>query len=286
MNRLAISFSGGRSSAVMSHLCYEKYKNTHDIVATFANTGCEHEETLRFVSSCDRHIFDNQLVWIEAVFHEHGKGPTAKVVDYETASRDGSPFWASIKKHGVFCRTHPQCTSRLKEEPMISYRRSIGWESGSYDVAIGIRADEADRISPNRKKKRFIYPLVNEGWGKRDVNRFMSQFDWDLNLPSDAFGNCVWCWKKSRRKLLTVAKADPSVFDFPGEMERRHGAEKPDENGNPRVFFRNYQSAQDLLRDSILEDFQPYEDEKFDDPRLFDDWWDTGQGCGDSCEIE
>ena len=48
--RLAISFSGGRSSAVMAKLCIDRYRDTHDILVAFVNTGQEMEDTLRFVS--------------------------------------------------------------------------------------------------------------------------------------------------------------------------------------------------------------------------------------------
>ena len=82
--RLACSFSGGRSSAVMLWLCLKLYGDTHDILITFANTGSEAEETLRFVHAVDQHFADGKVVWIEAEFHEAGRGPTAKVVTYET----------------------------------------------------------------------------------------------------------------------------------------------------------------------------------------------------------
>ncbi len=284
--RLAISFSGGRSSAVMLKLCLDKYSETHDILITFANTGSEAEETLRFVDAVDQHFADGKVVWIEAEFHGAGRGPTAKVVTHETASRNHEPFEEAVKKHGVFCKTHPQCTSRLKEEPMIAYRRSHGWEAGSYDTAIGIRADEVDRCSSKAKEKRFVYPLVDAGYRKRDVNLFMRQYEWDLKLPSDAYGNCVWCWKKSLRKLMTVAKENPEAFDFPGQMERKYGMHS---NGQqqvePRVFFREGRSAQDILKLAQTENFQPYVDDKFDQQELFDSVLDVGSGCGESCEI-
>lgn len=261
--RLAISFSGGRSSAVMLHRCLERYDRTHDISITFANTGCEHEETLRFVDAVDRHFADGRVVWIEAEFHEHGTGPTAKVVNYETASRNGEPFEAAIAKHGIFCKSHPNCAGRLKVEPLASFWRSIGWGKDTYDVAIGIRADEADRRSSSAKENRFIYPLISEGWTKDSVNRFMSQFDWDLKLPSDAYGNCVWCWKKSKRKLYTLAVDSPEVFDFPARMEREYS-----ESG--RVFFRENTSTKELLQDAITATFRKYSDADQSQLRLFD----------------
>jgi hypothetical protein len=267
--------------------CIEKYASTHELLVTFANTGCEHEETLRFVDAVDEHFADGKVIWIEAVVNGEREGITSKVVDYKTASRDGEPMRAAIAKHGVFCPTHPQCTSRLKTEPMLDFRRQYGWMPGTYDTAIGIRADECDRMSAKRKENRFVYPLVSEGWRKRDVNEFMAQFEWDLKLPSDAFGNCVWCWKKSLRKLMTVAKQTPDVFDFPGEMERKYGMvhkgdQQPEE---PRVFFRGSLSAQDIVKMAFTEDFEPWEDKKFTQLELFNQVLDVGGGCGDSCEI-
>lgn len=286
--RLAISFSGGRSSAAMLHLCLERYADTHDILITFANTGCEHEETLKFVDAVDRNICQpkgHKVVWIEAVIHGPGKGPTAKVVDFEAAARNGEPFEAAIAKHGVFCQTHPQCTSRLKTEPMLWWRQHQGWRPGTYDTAIGIRYDERIRMSRHAERDRFAYPLVDAKWTKRDVNLFLRQFEWDLKLPSDAYGNCVWCWKKSRRKLMTVAKEDPIVFDFPGRMERKYGNIRgSEEQGENRVFFRGRSSAQDIVREAFTTDFEPFEDTAFE-RELFDDYLDSGTACNESCEI-
>ena len=284
--RLAISFSGGRSSAVMLWLCLQKYRDTHDILITFANTGCEHEETLRFVDAVDRNFADGKVVWIEAVIGPEGVGVRAKVVNYETAARNGQPFEAAIQKHGVFNYAHRQCTSRLKEEPMLAYRRHFGWKPGTYDTAIGIRADELDRRSAKTQEKRFVYPLIDEGYTKRDVNRFMSQFDWDLKLPGEHYGNCVWCWKKSLRKLATVAKHTPEVFDFPALMEERYGhIQKGGVQQHRRTFFREHRSAKDIVQIGQSGKFREYKDAEYIQPGLFDDQWDIGGGCGDSCEI-
>jgi hypothetical protein len=287
VNRLAISFSGGRSSAVMLWLCLQKYRDTHDILITFANTGCEHEETLRFVDAVDRNFADGKVVWIEAIIGQEGVGVRAKVVSYETAARNGEPFEAFIAKHGVPGPSHPQCNSRLKAEPMLDYRKQKGWDTGTYDTAIGIRADEIDRRSKNASRDRFVYPLIDAGITKADVKRFMSQFDWDLNLPGEHYGNCVWCWKKSLRKLATVARHTPEVFDFPGRMEREYGHIHKGDGAQEkrRVFFRKHMSAKQIVQIGQSGDFLEYKDAEFVQPGLFDDHWDVGGGCGDSCEI-
>jgi len=284
--RLSISFSGGRSSALMLYLCLQKYGDTHDILILFANTGCEHEETLRFVDAVDRNLAGGRVVWIETVIGGPGIGPRAKVVDYKTAARNGEPFEDAIKKHGVFCKTHPNCTSRLKVEPMNAYIRSQGWAAGTYQTAVGIRADEMDRKSKHANRDGIIYPLIDAGITKLEVKRFMAQFDWDLKLPGEHYGNCVWCWKKSLRKLATVAKHSPEAFDFPARMEREYGhVYRGESQDQDRTFFRNRISADDIVTLGKSGNFKEYNEPDAVQLPLFEDEWDVGGGCGESCEI-
>jgi len=286
-NRIASSFSGGRSSARMAALLYELYGDTHEIKSCFINTGFEDLRTLDFVHACDEHIFDGKLVWLEAVIHGPGKGPTAKVVTYETASRNGEPYKAAVAKHGVFGPSHPQCNSRLKTEPMRWWRASEGWAPGSYDTAIGIRADEIDRCSSKAKEQRLIYPLVDAGIRKADVNLWCGQFEWDLKLPGDHYGNCVGCFKKSFRKLYTIAKESPEVFEPFAALEDKFGHvhRGKGEQEKRRVFYRNHTSARQLVADAQTAEFRPYQDAEHWQLNLFDQQLDVGGGCGESCEI-
>jgi len=284
--RLAISFSGGRTSAVMTKLCVEKFGDTHDISICFANTGCEHENTLKFVNDCDKH-FGWGVVWLEAVVNpEKGKGVRHKVVNYETASRCGKPFEAVIAKYGIPNKFAPQCTRDTKEAPITSYLRSKGWNKGSYDTAIGIRADEMDRMNLD-ENKRFKYPLADAGWTKEDVKRECSSWLFDLALEGEHYGNCVWCWKKSLRKLLTLAKDSPRVFDFPRAMEAKYGMTN-ERTETPRTFFRENRSTVDIIELAKTLNFEPYRD--IDQTEMFsmasyDVFLDTGSACGESCEI-
>lgn len=278
--RIAISFSGGRSSAVMTRLLLLKYSETHDIKVIFCNTGCEHEATLEFVRDCDKN-WTFGTVWIEAIIGPPGVGSRAKVVTFETASRNGEPFEAAVAKFGVFSKSHPQCTSRLKTEVKDAYLAyDCGWKKGTYKTAIGIRADEVDRCNFNDES--LWYPLVDEGITKNDVGLLMQRAGFDLHLPSDAYGNCVWCWKKSLRKLMTVAKANPEAFDFPARMEKQYSEVKA-LPGERRVFFRGHRSTKDIL-EMASGHFQPYSD-KVPQVGLFDFELDIGGSCGESCEI-
>lgn len=293
MPKLSISFSGGRTSAVMTKLLWDKHAATHEIAITFANTGCEHDATLDFVHACEQH-FGWPVVWLEAdVDPRPGKGVSHKVVDYATASRNGEPFEAAVAKYGIFNPTSKSCTTKLKQLVMESYLRTQGFLRGrslNYKTAIGIRADEMDRMSSQADKQGLIYPLVEWGYTKRDVALEIKTWPFDLGIPGDHYGNCVWCWKKSFRKLLTLAKEDPSAFDFPRRMEAKYGTFKAEaaagHNGR-RYWFRGHRSVEDLLQEAKEREFEPYRDDPHDHAHdtPFDADLDVGGSCGDSCEV-
>lgn len=296
-SRLSISFSGGRSSALMTKLCLKKYSLTHEIVVMFANTGCEHPATLDFVRDCDRHWGFN-TVWLEAfISPEDGVGVRHKVVSYETASRNGEPFEAFIKAYGIPNSTFKGCTGRLKVDAMHSYLKSIGWRIGKQKdhlTAIGIRADEIDRISKHADRDCIIYPLIDADVTKAKVNLEMAKVPWDLKLPNDAFGNCVWCWKKSDRKLFTLAKTAPEVFNFPMRMERlyrKHKTYYPDGTeykatgpDGSRHFFRGHRDATDIITQAKQKTGMTlYTDQV--QVSIFDELLDIGGTCDQGCEV-
>ena len=139
VTRLAVSFSGGRSSAVMTDRLWENRDWFDELAICFVNVGCEEDATLDFVRDCQEKR-GWELVWLEPVINpELGKGVRHKIVTYETASRNGEPFEDFIAKHGIHGPAHPNCTNYLKEECMHAYRRdALGWKKGTYDTAIGI----------------------------------------------------------------------------------------------------------------------------------------------------
>jgi hypothetical protein len=283
--RLLISFSGGRSSAVMTKLCLEEYKD-REIVVVFANTGLEHPATLDFVNDCDRHWGLN-VVWLEAVISpEEGVGVRHKVVDYESASRKGEPFEAFIAKYGIPNQVCPKCSEGLKVLPIQSYAKSIGWTD--YETAVGIRADEIDRMSSQAGKRKIVYPLVDRGYIKSMVNAVMRNQSFDLQLPGDHYGNCETCFKKSKRKLLTIASQDPSKFDFFLRMEKQYGTFKADgykaaADDGRRYFFRGHTSTQQLLDDAKTVKFVAYRDQI--QTTIWDEPLDLGGACDQGCEV-
>lgn len=285
--KLLISFSGGRSSAVMTKLCIKKYGETHDIVVTFANTGCEDEETLNFVNKCDKE-FGWGVVWLEAFFTlVRGVGVTSRVVDYETASRDGEPMMWHIRKNGLPSHSNPSCSNRLKESAIKHYvEKCLGWGSGEYFTAIGIRVDEITRISDNYKEKKFLYPLMDHGFTKDMVTLEMMSWPFDLMIKNDAHGNCKWCYKKSKRKLMTLAIEDPKAFQFPLAIEAKYQNYKHTKTQDVqfRRIYRGYKTAREIIFEAEQMQFDMYSDSTEFQQSLFNIDLDSGESCSESCE--
>lgn len=277
--RLSISFSGGKTSAYMTHRLLSEHRREWDeIIVLFANTGQEHEKTLEYVDKCDRHYGFN-VVWLEAVVHPgSGNGTTHRQVTFGTASRKGEPFEEVIKKYGLPNQTFQTCTRELKDRVMMSYRRSLGWLDAPYSTAVGIRFDEMDRMSPNSMSKGVFYPLID--WR---VTKQMVQ-DWELSQPvrlgiPEHFGNCVWCWKKSFRKLATISLEYPEAFAFPRRVEVQY----PDAGAGMggRKLFRGRRMTGDIFAMARDPNFKPFVDGfKFEDETM-----DQGAACGESCEV-
>ena len=282
---LFVSFSGGRTSGYMCHWLIENKSDEYELVFVFANTGLEHEKTLDFVEKCDKNMGLN-LTWVEAVVNpERGRGVTHKIVNYETAAREGEPMERVIEKYGIPNTDYPHCTRETKMSPMFSYKRSLGFPT-KHPMAIGIRADEVDRMSPTAKENGLVYPLCTMTQvGLPEVRDWWSRQDYDLEIP-EHHGNCLTCWKKSDRKLLTIARHNPEWFEFMDRMEREHPRSgHTGESYKDRVFFRNHKSAFDLL----MECKEPFTEFKENLPQLqlgMFDPIDIEEDCGSGCEIQ
>lgn len=223
---LIISFSGGLTSTYMTRLILdsEKYAE-YQKVCVFANTGKEREETLEFVDRCDKE-WGLGIVWIEADIQDFGTGTTYKIVDFQSASRNGEPFEAVIEKYGFTNKDAPHCSRELKERPIKKFAQSLG----DWQIAIGFRADERKRM---KRKPGYIYPLIEDFTiTNRDVKEFWNAQPFTLNLnPYE--GNCDLCWKKSLAKRLRIISENPGLADWWEEQEKRDGEYIFDRDDNP-----------------------------------------------------
>ena len=214
-----ISFSGGRTSAFMLHkvLLNGGGQLPSQAKVIFANTGKEEEATLKFVDECSKR-WNVPISWLEyaEVDGEH----SFKVVDYQTASRNGEPF-EQIIKH--FNNALPNgraryCSANLKTRTFYRYLKSIGWEE--WESFLGIRADEPKRVvkfranpNPEGKHETVYLPLAQDNISSKDVSNFWKAQDFDLGLPNingkTMHGNCDLCMLKPKAQILSLIQEKP-----------------------------------------------------------------------------
>jgi len=279
--KLLISFSGGRTSAYMLQwiLQSEEYNKQYEFVVVFANTGKEDEGTLQFVRDCGLK-FGCKIIWVEAkhrkekgeLITKKGWGVSFKEVTFETASRNGEPFEEMCSAIGIPCSSAPFCSDQLKRKPIEQYLKSIGWKK--FHKAIGIRTDEIDRMNPNFRKKRIVYPLIKEHpTTKKQILNWWKLNSFNLEVPEN-LGNCDICWKKSFKVLVQNTKDFPEKFDWWQLMIEKHG-NKSRNTDKTISFFRGGKSIQELFEMGNLSEKQISlfaEEFKLD-------------GCSESCEV-
>lgn len=249
MKNILVSVSGGRTSGYMA-VRLKKSMPNENLLFCFANTGQEHPKTIEFLKNLDEK-FDLGLICVEAVVHHGAQTASShKVVDINDLHMGGDLFREMCKKYGIPNTEYPHCNRELKLNPIHSYAAEH-FGSNDYDTAIGIRVDEIDRMSVNAKDKRIFYPLVKESVIKAQVLDWWKEQSFDLDIP-EHYGNCMTCWKKSDRKLKTIATDKPHWFDLFRDLEGAYGwsgSIKADQE-DPRKFFRRYRTVEDIFKEA------------------------------------
>jgi 3'-phosphoadenosine 5'-phosphosulfate sulfotransferase (PAPS reductase)/FAD synthetase len=206
-----ISFSGGRTSAYLLWRVLQSNGGMPDeAIAVFANTGKEEEATLEFVRDCEKH-WGVEIHWLEY----QDEPPKFRRVNFETASRNGEPFEAIIRKRRMLPNTRARfCTAELKVRTVRRYIQSLEWDE--WDNMIGIRHDEQRRVVRMRsdyKAEIPIMPLAQAGIVKKDVLDFWGRSSFDLKLPvingETIGGNCDLCFLKALPKITTLIAQKP-----------------------------------------------------------------------------
>ena len=192
-----ISFSGGRTSAYMLWRVLQSNGGLpEEAIVCFANTGKEDEKTLEFVRDCAVN-WNVPITWLEYAEVDF------TIVIFETASRNGEPFEALIRKRNYLPNPVTRfCTSELKIRPIGRYLLSLGMADTKTEAEnmsmIGMRADEQRRAAKIADKSRI--PLVTAGVTKEDVGAFWRNQSFDLGLPNNngvtMHGNCDLCFLK------------------------------------------------------------------------------------------
>ena len=229
-----ISFSGGRTSGYMLYKILEAHQMSlpKEAVVCFANTGKEDEATLKFVNDCSIN-WNVPIVWLEYTEADESKDRW-KQVTYETASRNGEPFEAVIRKKNYLPNPVTRfCTIEMKIRTIANYLLSIGMcekrSHGEYMSWVGIRADEPRRAA---KIPRDRTPLVAAGVTKEMVGEFWRNQSFDLELPNingvTYHGNCDLCFLKGSSQTMSLITEKPERAVWWAKMEALALASKPD----------------------------------------------------------
>lgn len=279
---IVCTVSAGYSSIMMAVKIKEWYPD-HNIIYVMANTSKEHPESLKFMHECDKH-FNLNIVWLEAIFYERGKGVGYKLVTYSDLKRDGEVFEQGIKKLGIPCKINKWCNRDLKMVPIRKYANSI-FGRNNYSIAVGMRADELDRVGKAYESNNTFYPLMDNGITTKDRNKFWHYQPIKIGIPAYK-GNCDICFEKSLRKNITVISEDFNVAIWWDYMEQEYSTLPIDgkdsynayaENGGMYFYRENTSTAQ--LVDMANQSFKKATDEYVYENDLFDAEGECGSGC-------
>jgi len=229
-----ISFSGGRTSAYMLWRILQSNNGLpENAIVCFANTGKEEDATLQFVHDCETK-WNVKIHWIEYQWAEETKD-RFKVVDFETASREGEPFEEVIKSRNYLPNPVSRfCTVELKVRAIHRYLKSIGWTE--WNSFIGIRSDEQRRLAKIKNQDYGKYeekyaPLGEANVTKEIVGEFWAKNDFDLGLPNmngvTMHGNCDLCFLKGAKQTMSLIQEKPERATWWAKMESLALSSKP-----------------------------------------------------------
>ena len=155
-----IGISGGRTSGQMVYKILEAHGGVlpPDVHLFFQNTGKEREETLVFIDQIAKR-WNVNIVWMEwcRVYGQPDDAPWYKLVDFETASRNGEPFTMMLEYYAAYRKaeknlppvlpnfSNNMCTAYLKVNIGEKHMRALGYTE--WDCVVGIRYDEPRRYS-------------------------------------------------------------------------------------------------------------------------------------------
>ena len=259
-----ISFSGGRTSGYMLYKVLEANNGLPDnAVVCFANTGKEEEATLKFVHDCSVN-WNVPITWIEFVDDES----KYKIVNYETASRNGEPFESLIRKKKYLPNPVTRfCTVEMKIRPMAKYLFDIGFAEkpshGEKMAWVGIRADEQRRAAKILDKERI--PLFYAGVTKQDVGNFWKAQSFDLELPNmngvTMHGNCDLCFLKGGNQTQSLIAEKPERALWWARMETIVKSENVMSHEGTDRFRKDRPSYQQMYDNALNQDTLNFEDE-------------------------
>ncbi len=174
--------------------------------------------------------------------------------DHTTASRNGEPFDALIRKADILPNAVTRkCTAELKVSTIERYvRRDLGWKLPDVRNVIGLRYDERPRWEDALMTGcRTEYPMVHARVTHRDIAAFWARHPFDLAIHS-ALGNCDACFMKARHKLVSILRDSPEITDWWIDAEEQAVARRKDVLRRPEMARFSKRWTYRQLRDEAL----------------------------------
>ena len=215
-----ISVSGGRTSGYMLRRVMDAHGGTlpPDVHAVFANTGREMPATLDFVRDMGA-TWNVPIVWLEFTAR---RKDGFRVVNHNSASRDGKPFAALLSaQSGLPNPVQRSCTTEMKIRTIKRWCQAQGW--ARWLNVVGLRADEPGRVTkakqPRKDQWTMATPLADAGVTVSDVAVFWRAQPFDLALAGKWEGNCDGCFLKGRSAIIRMAHDHPERMQWWADME-------------------------------------------------------------------
>ena len=219
-----------------------------DSMVIFCNTGKEAEETLQFVHDCETH-WNVKIHWAEY----RSESPGYALVDFQTASRNGEPFEQLIVKKRYLPNTFARfCTQDLK----VNVIKKI-FPYDDFVTFVGIRADEPRRVAKMKANKyNKETPMASAGIGKDEVNYFLKNQSFDLNLitidGNALLGNCDLCFMKKASHKINLVKDNPTRAIWWAKMEEKIGNKFRPEHPSYSEMHNFSQKQSDMFSDETI----------------------------------
>jgi len=251
MRKDIISFSGGRTSAMMAIEMAERGMLDHATIQ-FADTGREYVETYDFINKVEE-LLGREILRLEA----------------ELKVKDGTPFDNLVTMKKMLPNQNMRfCTNYLKVFPM--QQLMIDFHKEGFDEfsnVIGLRHDEPRRINARARNVEFAYhrekrtlrkdvekvasqrnadqyefidyelryPMNEWGYTQQDVDDFWEKMPFDLETPFRD-SNCTLCPMKGFYQKVKIVGEYPELAKPWLDDEAKVGAQ-----------FRKEYSTQEIL---------------------------------------
>jgi len=205
---IVVSYGGGTNSTAMLIQMFNL--GLLPEVILFADTGGERPDTYCYVKMFSDWLEQRGFPKIITV----KKGGNGRTLEEDCLIKEMLPSLAYGFK---------SCSHKFKIEPQDKYFNNyepakLVWKSGEKIIkAIGYDMDEPHRASiPEDKKYKYIYPLRDWGWGRKECEEAILNVD--LDLPGKSA--CFFCPATRPTEIQALKEAYPELLDRAIAMEK------------------------------------------------------------------